>query len=934
MTCFSHIRKIFGILCLSSASYLFAASDLVVTNLSLNPAQPDPGQSVQVSVTIQNQGTTATPNETVIRTGIQLNGSLSANFIFVVVEPGPEPIDRFHMLAGESFTASRTLTWPTTGTSHTVSAHVDDLNAVSESNESNNTLSQTIANPPDLIVENIWTVPANPQQNQVVSIHAQMKNQGTGDAAPSWSGVYVDNVYIGKIWTNTLAPNGTWSRSLDWTPTGTGNHNIRITADYDTRIAESNESNNSLSETVNVQAAAIPDLIVEDLWTVPASPTQGQSAQWFARVRNIGTATATSGAKIGLYTDNTLIGDLTAGTIAVNGTFQGSIAWTPSSSGTISFRAEADRTGLIGESNEANNSRIESVSVQEPPQADLVVEDVWISPSAPSAGQSVTWFARIRNQGNATAPSGSRTGLYINNVFRGDLLPGSLAPNATHQGSINWTPATDGSYTFRAEADRLNAVTESNEANNQRSETFAVSPPAPQPDLVVTGLALSPTNPAPGSTVTATVVIKNEGPVATPNDLAFRTGLRLNGSLVRSFIFVVLEGGPEPFDRFHINPNESFTKNLTLTWPTTGNTHTLLAEVDDQTVVAESNEFNNSRNLTVTTQPDLVVEDVWVSPSNPEPGDAVQLFARVRNVDNGTAASGGKLGIFINNSLIGDVTLGALAPNATQQGSVAWTVPSAGSFNLRGQADRTNLIAESNETNNTLTESFTVIEPLPDLVVLDIWTQPASPIQGANTQWFARIENQGNADLQAGSDIGIYVAGVHRGDIPVGSLAVDQTFEGSLSWTPTTAGNFSFEARADDNDEATESNETNNNRSETITIQSAPQADLIVEDVWISPSAPIVGDQVSWFARIRNQGNATAAAGSRTGVYINNVFRGDIIAGSLAPQRHPSRQFCLDTDHRWEFLVPCGGRPAGYHQRVERNQQPIIGKFRCEPAGA
>jgi subtilase family serine protease len=79
-------------------------------------------------------------------------------------------------------------------------------------------------------------------------------------------------------------------------------------------------------------------------------------------------------------------------------------------------------------------------------------------------------------------------------------------------------------------------------------------------------------------------------------------------------------------------------------WTAAGGTHQITALVDDINRFEESNESNNShaKNLDVgdgSTMPDVYIEDLWWTPSNPQPGQDVQFYVRVRNGGNaGTGA--------------------------------------------------------------------------------------------------------------------------------------------------------------------------------------------------------------------------------------------------------------------------------------------------------
>ena len=86
---------------------------------------------------------------------------------------------------------------------------------------------------------------------------------------------------------------------------------------------------------------------------------------------------------------------------------------------------------------------------------------------------------------------------------------GSLAVGAsktlTFTGLAAWSAGTK---TFRAFVDSACATPESNEGNNQHTKSYTVPN---QPDFIITGMTLTPASPAANNTITATVVVKNQG---------------------------------------------------------------------------------------------------------------------------------------------------------------------------------------------------------------------------------------------------------------------------------------------------------------------------------------------------------------------------------------------------------------------------------------
>lgn len=122
---------------------------------------------------------------------------------------------------------------------------------------------------------------------------------------------------------------------------------------------------------------------------------------------------------------------------------------------------------------------------------------------------------------------------------------------------------------------------------------------------------------------------------------------------------------------------------------------------------------------------------------------------------------------------------------------------------------------------------------LPDVVVTDVWTEPANPKAGVTRVTFhATICNQGNASTPAGVSVGtgFSVNGSGTGSAffvrdaftyQARPLAANECYtgQGNLTWTPPTVNTYTIRAWADDINRFQESNENNNKNYTTVTAQ-------------------------------------------------------------------------------------------------------------------
>ena len=280
------------------------------------------------------------------------------------------------------------------------------------------------------------------------------------------------------------------------------------------------------------------------------------------------------------------------------------------------------------------------------------------------------------------------------------------------QTSSPWQ-AVAGTKTLAVLADDPNQVAESNESNNSRSLSFTVAepPPPPEPDLIVKSVALVGSNLVDGDNVYVSAVVQNVGDAATPSNQSVTVSVKVNGSMVDTEAFANLAAGA------------SVSIQTSTPWQATAGTKTLSVQADDPNQVQESDEGNNSKSMSFTVaeaptpgDPDLVIDSVQQSPTNPAEGDAVHFTATVRNA--GTVATPTGQAVSVSFSVNGTVftsvsttPLGARSSaTVSTNGGSGW-VATAGDKILTATADPSGNIAEGLESNNTRSKSFTVAEP-------------------------------------------------------------------------------------------------------------------------------------------------------------------------------------------------------------------------------
>jgi hypothetical protein len=242
----------------------------------------------------------------------------------------------------------------------------------------------------------------------------------------------------------------------------TGTHTMAAYADDINRFAESNETNNQLSQSVTI-GASLPDVIVTSLTYVNGIFT--------CVVKNQGAGATPTGTDIGVgysvdgvsRTWGQVTGPLAAGASVTIGTNGGSYT-IPTGTHTIS--AYADDINRFAESNETNN-QLSGVNLP-----DVIVTSLTYN--------NGIFTCVVKNQGTVATPTGVIIGVgyLVDGVSRTwGSVPGPLGAGASVTIGTGGAPYTipSGTHTMAAYVDDINRFAESNETNNQFSQSILKS---------------------------------------------------------------------------------------------------------------------------------------------------------------------------------------------------------------------------------------------------------------------------------------------------------------------------------------------------------------------------------------------------------------------------------------------------------------------------
>lgn len=648
--------------------------DLIVNSVSADPSSPVEGDEVTIQAEVENAG----PHDA---------GSFDVSFVVngtTVGTPTVQPL-----ASGSKVTVEAT--WTAEPGQHPVTVTADATGAIDEVHDDNNAnddLTLDVApTDPDLVVANIITQPLAPQPGDEVNIQATIQNAGDEAADASTAKLTINGSVITPDATvETLDPGEQAAALWTWNASA-GVHELEAEADLADDVPESDEDNNVRNRTLTVG----PDIAVDGVRLIPASPVAGQSVTLDANVENLGA---------GIDGDVTLVATVD-GSVVAERTLDGldagesrQIALGPfnATEGDHQITYTADPDDDILEAREDNNAGQVSVSIPEA-LPELSVIQAELTRSNVSPGDTVRFNATIENTGGDGADSFEVEFLIDGEeVGQARSLPGLGAGERSSVTSGNWT-AQEGAHTLHVVVDPgegNGSVREADEGNNRHRFSFAIGP-----DLTPIEIQLDPSEPQVGERVTLTATLANAG---TQPAGAFDVRIQVGDE-------AILEDSVA-----ELGPLEETT--LEAEWIAKAGVDEARVEVDVRDAVDEVSESNNTLVAEITVDeevPDLVARNLSASPEHPRPGENVTFAVSIAN-EGPTDSGPFQVRFTVNDSTLDEAQIQGL-PSGEEivVESSNWTAE-AGKTNVTVHVDPADEIPEPDQGNNRVRLEVTVEE--------------------------------------------------------------------------------------------------------------------------------------------------------------------------------------------------------------------------------
>ncbi|MCX6257272.1 MAG: cohesin domain-containing protein [Bacteroidia bacterium] len=537
---------------------------------------------------------------------------------------------------------------------------------------------------------------------------------------------------------------------------------------------------------------------------------------------------------------------------------------------TVTFNTEgnhsvgiwADPDNMINEWNENNNQASVSRHIYNT-DVDLIPANLSVSPSPPIEGQNVMMGLDVSNTLCYIAGS-SVTKLFdilgTDTTLIAVLDYPQIGPMSSNTQWVNYSFVGSGLHTILAVVDYYNDVNESNENNNIGYWTIDI-----EPDLTFTTYPWNPLNWS--LNVSATDV--NVG-----DEINFTAGIKNWGNGDASNFYVrfkvdnVLLGAP-----IYI-PYLAAQQSMTLVsdaWTIPDCGHTLEVVIDEENLVAESNENNN-----FAERDDIGLDLTPGSPYGSEwPNSPVIIGSTIWNYGSFEADS---IAVYYyctdcdpanNNLLLGfDVLPDVAADSPSYPGwaysHIVYTFNSPGTYHIYAYVDTTTN-CEINENNNVAWGNVNIMTEKPDLVVYSYHISPTelNPDPGESINIYSSFENISNVAS------GPFSVQFKVDSNPFGDVVVvpnlgphqDTTVACTQPWSSILIGPHIIRVLLDIYNQVDESNEWNNEASRAIIVGDAPDMKFVEsEGIILSDNYPQIFDNITIGAMIKNIGGAGGTA--------------------------------------------------------------------------
>jgi parallel beta-helix repeat protein len=308
------------------------------------------------------------------------------------------------------------------------------------------------------------------QANKTYNVTYTIKNIGNADAGESITSIRIDEAEASTDPVPALAPDESYTVTLDSFTMSDGSDAIRVCADRDNVVMEKSREYNNCLENV-FWYPDMPDLVIiekSEEWVDFENKTYNITYT----VKNIGNADA-SESTTAIIIDGTEVATDPVETLSPQATHTAELGPFTMSSGSDTIRVCTDNVSVVTESNEDNNCLENIFEFHGKP--DLVITEKfeeWVASNETYRNYTITYA--IKNIGTGDANE-STTSILIDGVEAATDPVEALGEGGSYTSTLGPFTMSGVSDTIRICADNESAIEESNETNNCFENTFNYS---------------------------------------------------------------------------------------------------------------------------------------------------------------------------------------------------------------------------------------------------------------------------------------------------------------------------------------------------------------------------------------------------------------------------------------------------------------------------
>ena len=335
-----------------------AQYDLVPGSFTITPSSPDDADSITIRYESKNNG----PDDITSSYNYKL---YIDNALYHTCSSSGRPAGTTGYCEREGISLSA-------GT-YTLKNIVDTENNIAETDENNNVKTQLLVIDPspfgnDLIVKDIWTEPSNPDDNDLFDLKFSVDNIKPTDIADDfYSRLYLDETLLLNCHHKEGIADGTYRICTKYDVSlAAGDYQLFVITDYYGNIEETDETNNEREEDLHIEQSSVEehDLVLTDLWTIPANPTENELFDIKFKVKNDELADVTNSFISKLFIGNipylicTHDNGIGAGITHICTRESVSL-----SEGIYTLKAQADYNNNVNENDEYNNIKTKTLII-------------------------------------------------------------------------------------------------------------------------------------------------------------------------------------------------------------------------------------------------------------------------------------------------------------------------------------------------------------------------------------------------------------------------------------------------------------------------------------------------------------------------------------------------------------------------------------------